>query len=121
MIPELTATRFLKVMDSGRTQPCLLVGEDAEGNEVEAVVKLKGHPQMMPGGMVAEAMASILATDLGLPVPLPYRMRIEKAFAQTVPNPILRGHLEKTDKIADYLLNGIPNFDRIKIQLQSLL
>jgi hypothetical protein len=96
MIPELTATRFLKVMGSGRTQPCLLVGEDADGNEVEVVVKLRGHPQMMPGGMVAEALASLLATDLGLPVPPPYRMTIEKEFAQTVPDPILRGHLEKS-------------------------
>lgn len=96
MIPELTATRFLKVMGSGRTQPCLLVGEDEVGNEVEAVVKLLRHPQIMPGGMAAEAMASLLATDLGLPVPLPYRMRIEKDFAQTVPDPGLRSHLEKS-------------------------
>lgn len=97
MIPELTATRFLKVMGSGRTQPCLLVGEDAEGNEVEVVMKLKGHPQITPNGMVAEAMASLLATDLGLPVPVPYRMKIEKEFAQTVPDPILRGYLEKSE------------------------
>lgn len=96
MIPLLTATRFLKVMGSGRTQPCLLVGEDVEGNEVEVVVKLRGHPQMMPGGMVAEAIASLLARDLGLPVPPPYRMNIEKDFAQTVPDPVLRGHLEKS-------------------------
>ncbi len=97
MIPELTATRFLKVMGSGRTQPCLMVGEDAEGNEVEVVMKLRGHPQIMPGGMVAEAMASLLASDVGLPVPPPYRMKIEKDFAQTVPDPVLRGNLEKSE------------------------
>lgn len=49
MLPLLTATRFLKVMDSGRTQPCLKACEDAEGKEIETVVKLRGHPQIVPG------------------------------------------------------------------------
>lgn len=34
MIPELSATRFSKVMGSGRTQPCLMVCEDEAGEVV---------------------------------------------------------------------------------------
>ena len=68
MLPYLTATRFLKVMGSGRTQPCLMACEDAEGEEIEAVVKLRGHPQIAPGAFASEAMCSLFALDLGLPV-----------------------------------------------------
>ncbi len=96
MIPQLTATRFLKVMGSGRTQPCLMAAEDTEGNELEVVVKLKGHPQIMPGGLAAEAMASLLAAELDLPVPPPFLVRIEKEFAQTVPDAAVRVILENS-------------------------
>ena len=97
MIPELTATRFSKVMSSGRTQPCLMVCEDEAGGEVEVVVKLRKHPQILPGGFVAEAMASFLARDLGLPIQQPYRVRISKEFAQTVPDAGLRTVVEQSE------------------------
>jgi hypothetical protein len=90
MLPEVTAIRFEKVMGSGRTQPCLMVCEDTSGEEVELVVKLRGHPQIAPGGLMAEAMASLLALDLDLPVPPPYQVRIEREFADTVPDASLR-------------------------------
>ena len=90
MLPEVTATRFEKVMGSGRTQPCLLVCEDSSGEEVELVVKMRGHPQIAPGGLLAEAMASLLALDIDLPVPPPYQVRIEREFAETVPDAALR-------------------------------
>ncbi len=97
MLSELSATRFSKVMSSGRTQPCLMVCEDDAGGEVEVVVKLRKHPQMLPGGVVAEAMASFLAQDLGLPIQQPYRVRISKEFAQTVPDAGLRSIVEQSE------------------------
>ena len=96
MLPLLSATRFSKVMGSGRTQPCLMVCEDEAGEEVELVVKLRKHPQILPGGFVAEAMASFLARDLGLPVQQPYRVQISKEFAQTVPDAGLRAIVEQS-------------------------
>lgn len=90
MLPEVTAVRFEKVMGSGRTQPCLMVCEDATGEEVELVVKMRGHLQIPPGGLMAEAMTSLLAIDLDLPVQTPYRVRIEREFADTVPDAALR-------------------------------
>jgi hypothetical protein len=97
MLELLTATRFEKVMGSGRTQPCLLVCENEAGEEVEVVAKLRGHPQIMPGGLLAEAVASLLALDLDLPVQTPYRIAIEKAFADTVPDAALRAVIQKSE------------------------
>lgn len=97
MLELLTATRFEKVMGSGRTQPCLLVCENEAGEEVEVVAKLRGHPQIMPGGLLAEAVASLLALDLDLPVQTPYRIAIEKAFADTVPDPGLRTVIQNSE------------------------
>jgi len=94
MLPLLTATRFLKVMGSGRTQPCLMACEDADGEEIEAVVKLRGHPQIAPGAFTSEALCSLLASDLGLPVQQPYRVQIDREFAATVPDPTLRPIIE---------------------------
>ncbi|MEX1116115.1 MAG: HipA family kinase [Akkermansiaceae bacterium] len=81
-------------MGSGRTRPCLMPCEDAEGEESEAVVKLRGHPQLAPGAMMAEAMCSLLASDLGLPVQQPYQVQIDRDFAATVPDPALRPIIE---------------------------
>jgi hypothetical protein len=96
MLELLSATRFEKVMGSGRTQPCLLVCENEAGEEVEVVAKLRGHPQIMPGGLLAEAVASLLALDLDLPVQTPYRIAIERAFADTVPDAGLRAIIQKS-------------------------
>jgi len=97
MLELLIATRFEKVMGSGRTQPCLLVCENEAGEEVEVVAKLRGHPQIMPGGLLAEAVSSLLALDLDLPVQTPYRVEIEKAFADALPDAALRTVIQKSE------------------------
>lgn len=99
MLEFLTATRFEKVMGSGRTQPCLLVCENEAGEEVEVVTKLRGHPEIMPGGLLAEAVASLLALDLDLPVQTPYQIAIEKPFADTVPDSSLRAVIQNSEGI----------------------
>jgi len=96
MIERVIATRFEKVMSSGRTNPCLLTCETEAGNDVEVVVKPRAHPQIFPGAFCAEAFCSLLADDLDLPVQKPYRVMIEEAFAKTVPDPSLRDRFEKS-------------------------
>ena len=96
MLELLTAIRFEKVVSSGRSQPCLLVCENEAGEEVEVLAKLREHPQIMPGGLLAEAVAALLALDLDLPVQTPYRIAIEKAFADTVPDAALRTVFQKS-------------------------
>lgn len=90
MLPNVVATRFAKVMGSGRTQPCLLVCENAEGEEMELVVKLRGHPHVPSGGLLAEAFAALLAQDLDLPVQPPHRVLIDADFAAAMPEIPLR-------------------------------
>lgn len=68
--------------------------EDAEGEEVEVVVKLRCHPQIFPGAFVSEAICSLFATDLGLPVQQPYQVQVDREFANTVPDPQLRPIIE---------------------------
>ena len=68
--------------------------ENAEGEEIEAVVKLRGHPQIAPGAFASEAMCSLFASDLGLPVQQPYQVQIDRDFASTVPDTNLRPIIE---------------------------
>jgi hypothetical protein len=68
--------------------------EDANGEEIEAVVKLRGHPQIAPGALAAEALCSLFATDLDLPVQQPYLVQVDRDFAATVPDPGLRPIIE---------------------------
>jgi hypothetical protein len=96
LIPEITATRFEKVMGSGRTQPCLLACEDAEGNEVEVVVKLR-HANLS-GGLAAEAMAALYAFDLDLPVGKIHKVKIENEFIKSIPNDNIRLVFEKSGR-----------------------
>ncbi len=84
IFPEITATRFDRIMGSGRTQPCLMVCEDAEGEEIEVVVKLRKHPQIAPGGLLCEAFSALLAMELDLPVSKPYRVLVTPEFSATL-------------------------------------
>lgn len=96
MIETLITTGFERVMGSGRTQPCLMICEDAQGDEHEIVVKLKGHPQICPGGLLAEAMASLTGNELDLNLPTPYKIEIESNFADTVTDSALRDILRNS-------------------------
>ena len=96
MIEQVVATRFEKVMSSGRTNPCLLTCETESGDEVEVVMKLRSHPQVFPGAFCSEAFCCLLADDLDLPVQKPYRVMIDQAFAKTIPDPSLRDRFEKS-------------------------
>ncbi|MEX0331441.1 MAG: HipA family kinase [Puniceicoccaceae bacterium] len=84
LMPTVIATRFDKVMGSGRTRPCFLACEDGEGNEMELLVKLTGCPEMQPFKLLCEAFSALLAQDLDLPVPQPYRVEVTQGFAATV-------------------------------------
>lgn len=96
MMEPLTATDFIRVMDSGRTQPCLMICEDEDGNEHEVVVKLTGNPQLSPGGFLSEAMASMVANAVDLITPMPYKVEIEKAFADSVQHPSMRAMVQSS-------------------------
>ncbi len=95
MFEKVEAVRFDKMMGSGKTKPLLLVCERADGTEVEAVCKFSEGCSV--GGLIREAMATMLACDLGLPVPPPYLIQLSPEFIDTIPIPAIAASLRKGD------------------------
>ncbi len=120
MLPLLTTNRFQKVMGSGRTQPCLLVCDNEAGEEIEVVAKLRGHPQMMPGGLLAEAVSSLLALDrFQGALEAIDEMRIN-TYLDAIPTE-WNGPTTTGEKIKNYLIDCIGQFKNIRLQLETVL
>lgn len=83
MLDSLTATRFDRRMTRGRTAPFLLEGESSAGDAVQVIAKFTSA-QLSVEGLVREAFGALLAADLGLPVPLCYRVTVEPDFVAAV-------------------------------------
>jgi hypothetical protein len=104
MLELLTAIRFERVMGSGRTRPCLLGCQNEAGEEVEVVTKLRGQPQLMPGGLLAEAIDETRIDEYIHSVPMEWN-------GQTITG----------EKIKTYLMECIANFKKIRYQLEAIL
>jgi len=83
---QLTATQFLRAIDTGRTHPLLIGAEAIDGRSFEVVVKLRG-PEMTVNSMIAELLSAQLADLLGLAVPQSAVVVISTEFADIVPVP----------------------------------
>jgi hypothetical protein len=83
----VTAIRFDGRVQSGKTMPCKLACETAAGDEVEVVAKLSAGCERGVGALVSEAIAAVLAADLGLPVPEPFLVRVDADFVASIPDP----------------------------------
>jgi hypothetical protein len=64
----LTATQFIRPMSIGRNRPLLLGCENASGQTLEIVVKLRGR-EVSEKTQIAELVSAMLADDLGIDVP----------------------------------------------------
>jgi len=89
MISTIKAVTFIKVLNSGRTQPSLMLCEDPEGHQIETVVKLRTGKESTPTGLVCELLASLLADDLDLLVPKPYLVDVDPGFHLCIPDAML--------------------------------
>jgi len=83
-IRRVRAASVLKVLSFGRTKPCLIVGTDEEGNDVEVVVKWRAGMELKATGLVCELMAALLADDLDLHVPKPFLVEVEEGFLAAI-------------------------------------
>lgn len=86
MLDAVTAVRFDGRVQSGRTKPCRLACQTAAGDEVEVVAKLSAGCERGVAALVSEAVAAVLASDLGLPVPEPYLVTVDADFAAGIPD-----------------------------------
>lgn len=85
MLDLVTAQRFDKRMGSGKSRPCLLACERADGSEVEVVTKFSAGLDRREGGLVIEAIAALLAAELDLPIPEPFLVAIDDDFIDSLP------------------------------------
>lgn len=84
MLDLVTAIGFVDVFHRGRTAPILLDAEREDGSAVQVVAKLSAS-SCEPGGLVREAFSSLLAADLGLPVPEPFLVQFPDGFSDLLP------------------------------------
>ena len=86
MLSQVTAVRFDGRAMSGRTVPCRLTCEVADGTEVEVVAKFSDGCDRKVTALVMEAISAMLAADLGLPVPEPFLVTLEPDFIAGIPD-----------------------------------
>ena len=86
MLDAVTAVRFDGRVQSGKTKPCRLACETVAGDEVEVVAKLSAGCERGVAALVSEAVAAVLAADLGLPVPEPYLVTVDADFVAAIPD-----------------------------------
>jgi hypothetical protein len=88
MLEYVTAVRFDRRLGSGKTWPCLLscAPNDADGDEQEqeVVAKFSHGCERQVGGLVAEAIAAMLAADLNLTVPKPLLVQFDAEFVELI-------------------------------------
>lgn len=100
MLSRVTAVRFDGRVQSGRTVPCRLTCEAADGAEVEVVAKLSDGCDRKVTALVMEAIAAMLAADLDLPVPEPFLVTLEPEFIAGVPDETVADMARRSNPVA---------------------
>lgn len=100
MLKQVTAVRFIKRMGSGRTFPCLLECEDDHGCSYELVVKYSANLYDRERNLAFEALAAMLAADLGLPLPEPFIVYLEPEFISVVSDAEVKAAMQRSSPFA---------------------
>jgi hypothetical protein len=109
-IPYLDAVTFLKMIESGRTNPCVFICEDKSGNTAgEYVVKLRGSREIRENSFVFELYASFLGKYFELNVPDPAIVSIQSEFFDSIENLKIKELIQNSDGLnfgSKYLSGG---------------
>lgn len=100
MLSHVTAVRFDGRAQSGRTVPCRLTCEAADGTEVEVVAKLSDGCDRKVTALVMEAIAAMLAADLDLPVPEPLLVVLEPEFIADMSDETVAAMARRSNPVA---------------------
>lgn len=77
-VQRLTASAYLRKVESGRTSPALFLCEDENGESVgEYIVKFRGGTEAGVTGLCCELVASLLADEVGIARPVPAIVEID--------------------------------------------
>lgn len=99
MLDKVEAVRFDRPMLNGRTKPILINCERENGKEVEVVAKFSFGCDNSTDGLMREALAAMLAKDLGLPIPEPFVVNITPEFIGSIQNQEVATLLKKSDQL----------------------
>lgn len=80
------AIEFNGAVANGKTRPCRLTCEAADGSCVEVVAKFSFGCERGVTGLAMEMLGALLAHQLGLPVPEPLFVEISPEFARILPD-----------------------------------
>jgi hypothetical protein len=100
MLSLVTAVRFDGRASSGRTVPCRLTCEAADGAEVEVVAKFSDGCDRKVTALAMEAIAAMLAADLDLPVPEPFLVALEPEFIAGLPDADVAERARRSSPVA---------------------
>ncbi|MGX6570183.1 HipA family kinase [Cupriavidus necator] len=100
MLDLVYAARFVRVMGSGRNSPCLIACDTVDGEEIELVVKCSHGLYENEKNLCIEAIAAMLAADLGLPVPEPFIVDLAPEFISDLKSADAKAKLQASCRIA---------------------
>lgn len=86
MLSRITPVQFDLATKNGRTKPSFITCEMDNGDAVEVVAKFSGSCDQGNVNLVREVIGACLAGDLGLPVPEPFLINVDPAWAATIPD-----------------------------------
>lgn len=93
---------------SGASEPLIIVVKaEADGKLYDVYAKLTDKLHTGIKGYTAEAIASLLAADLGLHTPQPFAVTIDDNFIASVTDEDIRRRLEKSAKVI-FATQGLP-------------
>lgn len=100
MLNQVIAVRFDRRAGTGKTKPCFIACMDGADEEVEVVAKLSAGCERGVAALAIEALAAMLAADLGLPVPEPYLVQLVPEFIDLIPDAEIKDLASRSCEIA---------------------
>lgn len=100
MFDTVFATRFVRPMEAGRTNPKLIECERDDGDVVEAIVKCSSKTMQGTKDLAIEAICGMLAQDLGLPIPEFFAVNVTDEFIEIVDDEAQRNMFRDSDRVA---------------------
>ncbi len=99
MLSRMAADEIMRRADSGRTRPLLMLCAADTEAPVEVFCKLSSGCQEGVLNLAREVIAACLATDLGLPVPVPYLVEIPPELSAAVADASIVAQLQDSSSV----------------------
>lgn len=99
MLSKVNASNLVRPVGNGKTKPYFITCETA-GDDIDLIVKFSAACEQKERNLVAEAIAAMLAADLGLPVPEPFLVQIDDVFIRSITDSAIAKHIESSNRIA---------------------